>query len=147
MASPFCVNVNIDSSILLGDEMINGRVCNFCKYEANKMELEKNFYICPKCGSYLSMHALKRIRNLTDDNFFLEWDKELLFPNVSNENDYISKLVLVAQQHNLNEAIITGEIRINGYRAAIKLEKFFEKYDRMSPSNIVKKRYQRFRKC
>ena len=28
-----------------------------------------------------------------------------------------------------------------------KLEKFFEKYDRMSPSNIVKKRYQRFRKC
>lgn len=95
------------------------RVCNVCKSETDKQVLDRNFSICPKCGNYLRVHARRRIGYLSDSEEFTEWDDDLTVPEVNKEEEYISKLSQTAKKHNLNEAIITGEIDICGCHTAI----------------------------
>jgi len=96
-----------------------GRICNACKQEIQREMLDRNLSICPQCGCYLRMHARKRILSLADKKSFREWDANMKFSNPLNDNEYAQKSDETAVKHNLNDAIITGEMNIDGSHVAI----------------------------
>ena len=67
----------------------------------------------------MRMHARKRILSLADKNSFLEWDANIKFSNPLNDREYEEKLEKASLKHKLNDAIITGEMDINGLPVAI----------------------------
>ena len=93
--------------------LIKGRICNSCKSEIQRSELDKNYSICPRCGYYMRMHARKRIASLADKKSFREWDADKKFSNPLNDSEYEEKLEKASLKHKLNDAIITGEMYIN----------------------------------
>ena len=99
--------------------MIKGRICNSCKNEIQRSELDKNYSICPRCGYYMRIHARKRILSLADKKSFREWDANMKFSNPLNDNEYAQKLVETSLKYKLNDAIITGEMDIDGLHVAI----------------------------
>ena len=96
-----------------------GRICNACKQEIPREMLDRNLSICPQCGCYLRMHAMKRILSLSDKKTFREWDANMKFSNPLNDNEYAQKSVEASLKHKLNDAIITGEMDIDGLHVAI----------------------------
>lgn len=99
--------------------MIPKRICNFCKCEIQKNELDKNNSICPQCGYYMSFHARDRILSLEDKNSFREWDENIKWRNLLNDDIYEAKLVELRVKHKLEDAIIIGEMNISDYHVAI----------------------------
>lgn len=99
--------------------MSKGRICNACKQEIQREMLDRNLSICPQCGCYLRMHARKRILSLADKKSFREWDANMKFSNPLNDNEYAQKSVEASLKHKLNDAIITGEMDIDGLHVAI----------------------------
>ena len=99
--------------------MIKGRICNSCKSEIQRSELDNNYSICPHCGYYMRMHARKRISSLGDKKSFREWDANMKFSNPLNDREYAEKSNKASLKHKLNDAIITGEMDIEGFCVAI----------------------------
>lgn len=95
------------------------RVCKYCKNEVDRKELDANFAICPKCGKYFRFHARKRIASLADEGSFVEWDKNIEWSNPLDDQGYTDKLQEAAKKHNLNDAIITGQMKMSGIPLAI----------------------------
>lgn len=102
-----------------GVVLSKGRICNACKQEIQREILDRNYSICPQCGYYLRMHARKRILLLADKKSFREWDANMKFSNPLNDNEYAQKSVEASLKHKLNDAIITGEMDIDGLHVAI----------------------------
>lgn len=98
---------------------MGGRICNSCKSEISRSILDKNYSICPNCGNYMRFHARKRIAALVDEDSFIEWDEKIHGDNPLKDSSYAKKLVETSSKHKLNEAIITGEMKIDRIRAAI----------------------------
>lgn len=99
--------------------MSKGRICNACKQEIQRDMLDRNHSICPRCGYYMRMHARKRILSLADKKSFREWDANMELSNPLNDSEYAQKSVETSAKHKLNDAIITGEMNIDGSQVAI----------------------------
>lgn len=99
--------------------MLKGRICNSCKSEIQRSELDNNFSICPRCGYYMRMHARKRISFLADKKTFCEWDANMKLSNPLKDREYEEKSEKESVKHKLNDAIITGEMNIDGSHVAI----------------------------
>lgn len=99
--------------------MEKGRICNACKQEISRSILDNNYSICPRCGYYMRLHAKKRVMLLADNNSFREWDANMKWSNPLNDNAYAKKLIDTSVKHKLNDAIITGEMKIEGLSVAI----------------------------
>lgn len=102
-----------------GVVLSKGRICNACKQEIQREMLDRNLSICPQCGCYLRMHARRRILSLADKKSFREWNVNMKFSNPLNDNEYAQKAVEASLKHKLNDAIITGEMDIDGLHVAI----------------------------
>lgn len=96
-----------------------GRICNACKQQIQRDMLDRNHSICPQCGYYTRMHARKRILSLADKESFREWDANMELSNPLNDSAYAQKSVETSVKHKLNDAIITGEMNIDGSHVAI----------------------------
>lgn len=88
--------------------------CNKCGAAIFTEDVEKGFYICPKCGGYFRMHADLRIEMVADEGTFEEWDKGLETKNPLNYKGYPEKLENLKEKTGLDEAVITGKAKING---------------------------------
>lgn len=95
------------------------RICKNCNTEILSTVLDNNYSICPNCGNYLRFHAYKRIKKIADECSFVEWDNEIQIYNPLNDEMYAKMIINVQKKHQLSEAIITGEIKINGNAVAI----------------------------
>ena len=99
--------------------MEKGRVCNSCKKEIQRSELDRNYSVCPYCGYYMRFHAQKRILSLADKKTFREWDIQMKWNNPLSDSSYEKKLIETTSKHKLNDAIITGEMKISGVSVAV----------------------------
>lgn len=95
------------------------RECNKCKAKILRSILDGNYSICPECGNYLRFHARKRIKTLEDKNTFKEWTSKEEFSNPLNDISYERAFENARMAHNLNDAIVDGEIEIGGSKAVI----------------------------
>lgn len=99
--------------------MANGRICKVCGAEITREKLDSNLSVCPFCGNYMRFHAYKRIRSLADEHSFHEWKDDILFSNPLNDRSYEELIGKMKKKHNLKEAIVAGEMKINGSSVAI----------------------------
>ena len=95
------------------------RKCNKCGAAIIAEDVKKGYYICPKCHGYFRVHAYRRIEMVADEGSFEEWDKEMDFVNPLEFRGYEEKVARLKEQTNLNEAVVTGKITINGNPAVI----------------------------
>lgn len=93
--------------------------CPKCGEMLYKEDVAGNGYICYKCGGYFRIKARNRIRMVADRHTFEEWDQGLPAENPLDFPDYIEKLEGVRQKTKLDEAVVTGKLRINGTEAVI----------------------------
>jgi acetyl-CoA carboxylase carboxyl transferase subunit beta len=86
--------------------------CQSCKGIIYRKELVKNFKVCKMCNHYFPMTAKERVKFLLDKDSFLEYDEAMVSNNPLDFPEYKKKLKQDQKKTNLNEAVITGEGRI-----------------------------------
>lgn len=93
--------------------------CNVCKAAIIAEDAKRDYYICPKCGSYFRMHAYRRMEMILDEGSLEEWDRGLSSGNPLKYKDYEEKVNILREKTRLDEAIITGTGRIHGMEVVI----------------------------
>ncbi|HID94354.1 MAG TPA: acetyl-CoA carboxylase carboxyltransferase subunit beta [bacterium (Candidatus Stahlbacteria)] len=96
--------------------------CDDCGEILYRKELEKNLWICEKCGYHFRISARKYVEILADE--FIEKDSELEPSNPLEFKEYVNKLAEDRNKTGLKEAIITGEAKINNHRVALGVMDF-----------------------
>lgn len=92
--------------------------CNKCG-KAIIAEETKKWYICPKCGGYFRMPAWERVESIADADSFEEWDPQMEEENPLDFSGYPEKLRQLKEKTGLDEAVVTGQITIDGIAAAV----------------------------
>ena len=95
------------------------RKCNKCGAAIIAEDVKNGYYICPKCHGYFRVHAYRRIEMIADEGSFEEWDKEMDFVNPLDFRGYEEKIHHLKERTNLNEAVVTGKVLINGNPAVV----------------------------
>ena len=95
------------------------RKCNKCGAAIIAEDVKNGYYICPKCHGYFRVHAYRRIEMIADEGSFEEWDKEMDFVNPLDFKGYEDKINHLKERTNLNEAVVTGKVLINGNPAVV----------------------------
>lgn len=93
--------------------------CDQCAGLIYTKELERNDYVCPKCGRHYKMPARSRIKLLIDEGTFTE-----LWPNLTPLDPlhfptYPDKLARAQAKTGSKEAAIAGEGLLDGYPVAL----------------------------
>lgn len=95
--------------------------CPSCKKIMYSKELNKNLKVCMNCGFHYQMNAKERIISLFDENSFIEYDRDMISENPLNFPDYEEKLEKDRQKTKQNEAVVTGEGMINGFKTTVAI--------------------------
>lgn len=95
------------------------RKCNSCKAAILTEDVKNGYYICPKCHSYFRVHAYRRVEMVADEDSFEEWDEEMAVCNPMHYKGYEEKLMGLKEKTGLDEAVVTGKVRIGGNQAVI----------------------------
>lgn len=95
------------------------RPCKKCGAAITGREVRENYYICPYCGGYYRVHAYRRIEMLIDKGTFEEWNREMPIVDPLDFPDYETKVEQAREKTDLNEAVVTGRGKINGYDVVI----------------------------
>lgn len=93
--------------------------CPSCKKIMYTKELNKNLRVCMNCDYHYPMTAFERVDSLLDEGTFREYDRDMISENPLGFPDYVNKLEKDRQKTGLNEAVLTGEGKINGHHLAI----------------------------
>lgn len=93
--------------------------CEKCNEIVYCEDVVANYYICPNCGIYFRISPRTRLSMVLDKESFQEWDKELPVSDPLNFPGYKQKLQHLKVLTNLDEAVITGEGKINDAPVAI----------------------------
>lgn len=91
--------------------------CNGCLEIIYGKELELNFRVCPLCRYHFRLTAQERINLIIDENTFIEYDKNIKADDPLNFKDlkkYVDRLKIAKEETGLEEAIVSGEGKING---------------------------------
>lgn len=93
--------------------------CPRCANVAYMEEFEKNLKVCPKCKYHSRIPWQERLGQIADKNSFNEFDKNMQSVNPICFPEYSEKVSRLKNDLEINEAVITGEVTIRGYRAVI----------------------------
>lgn len=86
--------------------------CTKCGKLIYRKELEKNKFICMKCGKYFRMPSENRILDIIDEGSFVELFTDVLDKNPIDFPGYSEKKEIIKKETNLKEAVITGKASI-----------------------------------
>ena len=93
--------------------------CEHCGENIPYMELQRTYYVCPRCGCHLKISARERIRQLIDEGTFTECDVLVESANEDHFIGYEEKLDKAKQATGMHEAVICGYGLVRGYPLAI----------------------------
>ncbi|MGI6017453.1 MAG: acetyl-CoA carboxylase carboxyltransferase subunit alpha [Marvinbryantia sp.] len=82
-------------------------------------EVENGYYICPRCGGYFHMPALRRLEMIVDADTFEEWDTDLAVKNPMEYKGYPEKIAALKEKTGLDEAVMTGCAKISGCKTVL----------------------------
>lgn len=87
--------------------------CDKCKEILYKETVKNNLSICPNCGNYFRMSALKRLELILDEGSFTEFNINIENTNPLNMEEYSKKLSALREKIKVSEAVScgTGEIK------------------------------------
>ena len=101
--------------------------CDSCGEIIYVKELEKNFWVCKKCGFHFRLKSSDYIEILLDQGKLEEYDKDLISADPLEFKDskrYPDRIKESIQKTNLNDAVVTGIGRINGKEAGFGVMDF-----------------------
>lgn len=93
--------------------------CEKCGEIIYTEDIISNYHICPNCNSYFRIPARTRLSMILDKGSFHEWDSYLPVSDPLKFPGYLAKLERMRAATNLDEAVVTGEGKINGMSIAI----------------------------
>ncbi|HZG70781.1 MAG TPA: acetyl-CoA carboxylase, carboxyltransferase subunit beta [Chondromyces sp.] len=97
------------------------KMCPQCKKIMYTKELKKNLYVCLQCGHHYQMSSLERKEIFIDEGTFIELDAELTSTNPLNFPDYLGKVEADQKKTGLNEAVLTGKGKVNGFDVVVAI--------------------------
>jgi acetyl-CoA carboxylase carboxyl transferase subunit beta len=84
--------------------------------------------VCVRCGHHFRLSAIERIDLLADENSFEEWDAGITTADplgfVSNGETYLDKIRQTGRKSHVPEALISGQMRIDGRAVAVVVTDF-----------------------
>ncbi|GGD16832.1 acetyl-CoA carboxylase, carboxyltransferase subunit beta [Pontibacillus salipaludis] len=92
--------------------------CPNCHKIFYRKELKKNLNVCPNCSFHHQMTARERIDSLFDEHTFEEWDQNIITENPLGFPDYLEKVEKDREKTGLNEAVVTGKGKMQGFETA-----------------------------
>jgi len=98
--------------------------CPGCESMLHALDLKQNHQVCNKCGHHFLLGARERIDMLADAGSFIETNADLYSKNPLNFTNYESKIDMLREKTELNDAVITGKLEINGKPAMIAVMDF-----------------------
>jgi len=101
--------------------------CKNCKKEMDPDEFLINLNVCANCGYHDYIGAMKRIQITTDEGSFSEMAQDLNsvdFLDFYDLKPYSSRLTEARVKSGLNEAIIVGNAKINGFKTSLGVMDF-----------------------
>lgn len=93
--------------------------CDGCHESILTIDLKENYYVCPKCGHHLKMHAKRRMDAIFDESkyrllySYLATNDPLQFPG------YMEKIEKLKQTTGLDEAVVVATGKIGGHRTVV----------------------------
>lgn len=91
--------------------------CNSCQALMYYKEIEKQHYVCPKCGFHLRIGIKERIALLSDENSFVEMDSSLrpIDPlKFVDKTSYKKRIEDAEAKTGRTSSVVSGECTING---------------------------------
>ena len=126
LANMFKKGINLGKNEGSGKRMTSPKVpegilkkCNACKAAIFTEDVKKGYYICPKCGNYFRVHAMRRIEMIADPDTFEAWDEGLTSGNPLHYKGYEEKVKMLQEKTGLDEAVVTGKAKIEGREVAL----------------------------
>ena len=101
--------------------------CVHCGAQITNKDLEENAMVCPQCDYHFRIGAKERIKQLFDEDSFVEMFQEILPTDPLNFKDteaYTDRLKEAKEKTSLDDAVITGIGKIEGYEVATAVMDF-----------------------
>lgn len=114
-------NIEEDEKNTKASDMLIGKwvKCSNCKEILYKEEIKKNYSICPNCGKYFRLSARRRIKQIIDENTFVQLDEDMQTSDLLNFEGYKNKIKSLQDKTKIKEAVTTGIGKINSSKVAI----------------------------
>lgn len=114
-------NIEEDEKNTKASDMLIGKwvKCSNCKEILYKEEIKNNYSICPNCGKYFRLSARRRIKQIIDENTFVQLDENMQTSDLLDFEGYKAKIKSLQDKTKIKEAVTTGIGKINGYKVAI----------------------------
>lgn len=93
--------------------------CDACGESFLTKELVKHLYVCPNCGQHLKMDARSRLHEVFDNGKYKEMYKNLETTDPLHFPGYKEKLEVLKDKTELDEAVLVGSGRIDGYKTVV----------------------------
>jgi acetyl-CoA carboxylase carboxyl transferase subunit beta len=102
--------------------------CPRCDELLYSKEHQRALKVCQRCGFHTRLPARERIDLLADDDSFAEWDADLRTADPLNfqvgGQSYVAKADETVQRTGVSEAVISGELTIEGRPLAVVVTDF-----------------------
>lgn len=95
--------------------------CPCCKKNIYVIDLLSAFSVCMHCDHHMPMSPKMRISKIVDKGTFREFDKQMKSENPLDFPGYEQKVQSYIDKTDENEAVITGEGKIDGIRTVIAI--------------------------
>jgi len=93
--------------------------CETCGKILYNKDLENSIMTCENCRTHFRIGCRERIKYTIDSGTFIEYDKDMISDNPIGFEGYLDKLQGFRDKTTLNEAVMTGEGKINGQHTVI----------------------------
>lgn len=93
--------------------------CENCGKILYNKDLENSIMTCENCRTHFRIGSRERINYTIDKGTFIEYDEKMISDNPIDFEGYEEKLQNLRDKTLLNEAVITGEGKINGQDTVI----------------------------
>lgn len=93
--------------------------CESCGNVIYKKDLEEHQMTCEHCKTHFKLSAQDRIKLTLDSDTFIEYDRNMKSVNPLDYPGYEAKIEGLSIQTELNEAVVTGEGKINDEKTVI----------------------------
>lgn len=98
--------------------------CPDCGKMIHVLDLKENLQVCPHCGHHFLLPARDRIEAIADAGSFVETNAELFSKNPLGFDKYESKIAMLREKTEMNDAVITGKLTIDGKPTMIAVMDF-----------------------
>ncbi len=96
--------------------------CSYCREIVYRKEMERDFYVCPKCNYHFRLDSLQRLQLLADRGSFSPYGEQVTTADPLGFKDarkYRDRVRDASRKSGQTEAILTGEALMEGRKVQL----------------------------